>query len=92
MALGIKHLDSITCRDVNLSQGDTLLLYTDGIVEAYNSTKKEYYTAQRLIKLMQKSNLETSQILVDSIFSELFLFSGKKELDDDAALLAIRFP
>lgn len=89
MALGIKHLDNISCKDINLSRGDTLLLYTDGIVEAYNSKKKEYYTVQRLIELMQKSNRESSQILVDDIVSELFLFSEKKELDDDAALLAI---
>lgn len=91
MALGIKPLDKIICKDMSLTQGDSILLYTDGIVEAYNSQRKEYYTMQRLIELLQKSNRKNSRALVDDIVSELFLFSEKKELDDDAALLAIKF-
>lgn len=89
MALGIKSLQDVTCRNVNLDLGDTILLYTDGIVEAYNSKKNEYYSLQKLIELLQSQNRENSQSLVDDIFSELFLFTEKKELDDDAALLAI---
>lgn len=89
MALGIKYLDNIICKDINLAKGDSLLLYTDGIVEAYNSKSKEYYTLQRLIELMKKNNRENSQALVEDVVSDLFLFSEKKELDDDAALLAI---
>lgn len=89
MALGIKYLNEISCRNIELYLGDTLLLYTDGIVEAYNSKKNEYYTVQRLIELLQSQNRENSQSLIDEIFSELFLFSEKKDLDDDAALLAV---
>lgn len=89
MALGIKYLHDISCKSIELQLEDTILLYTDGIVEAYNSRKNQYYTIERLIELLQDRNRESSQSLIDDIFSELFLFSEKKDLDDDAALLAI---
>lgn len=89
MALGIKYLNEISCKSIKLQLEDTILLYTDGIVEAYNVKRNEYYTVNRLIELLQNRNRESSQSLIDDIFSELFLFSEKKALNDDAALLAV---
>lgn len=89
IALGIKSLHDISCHSIELQRGDTILLYTDGIVEAYNPKKNEYYTVQSLIELLQSRNRESSQSLIDDIFSELFLFSEKKHLEDDAALLVV---
>lgn len=89
IALGIKSLNDISCHSIELQRGDTILLYTDGIVEAYNPKKNEYYTVQSLIELLQSRNRESSQSLIDDIFSELFLFSEKKHLEDDAALLVV---
>lgn len=89
IALGIKSLHDINYDTIELQRGDTILLYTDGIVEAYNPKKNEYYTVQSLIELLQSRNRESSQSLIDDIFSELFLFSEKKHLEDDAALLVV---
>ncbi len=77
-------------REVNLSSGDILVLYTDGITEAINSADEMFGTT-RLISLI-KEGTETISVsdLADKIINAVNVFSGKMPQFDDITLLIVK--
>lgn len=75
---------------IQLSPGDTLILYTDGITEAMNSTRELYgeeALQNGLTTLSEKSPADILSGIVDNVK----VFSGSYEQSDDITLLALRF-
>lgn len=71
-------------RTITLSPGTRLLLYTDGITEAMDSTEQEYGPA-RLIKHFLRP-----EACVESLIAEVQRFSAGADRADDATALLIR--
>jgi sigma-B regulation protein RsbU (phosphoserine phosphatase) len=71
-------------RSITLDPGTQLLLYTDGITEAMNSTEEEYGPA-RLIE-----HFLDPQACVDGLIAEVQRFGGESERSDDATAVLIR--
>ena len=71
-------------RTITLDPGTQLLLYTDGITEAMNSTEEEYGPA-RLIE-----HFLDPQACVDGLIAEVQRFGGESERRDDATAVLIR--
>lgn len=72
-----------------LSPGDTLLLYTDGVTEARRSDGTflgEYGLRDRIVRHIH----EPIEELPEAFISEIFAFTGNV-LEDDVAFLAVRF-
>ncbi|MGW7530240.1 PP2C family protein-serine/threonine phosphatase [Streptomyces sp. NPDC054783] len=67
-----------------LETGDTLLLYTDGVIEARSPTGAFYPLAERVAALSGSS----PDALLHHIHRDLLAYTGE-QLDDDAALLVI---
>jgi serine phosphatase RsbU (regulator of sigma subunit) len=82
--------DSEYRRDVvTLCQGDVLLLYTDGVVEAESSTGEEY--SEKLLATIVSSNpQENAEELVESIYSSVTQFRGTTPQADDMTLLVLK--
>jgi len=74
---------------IQLEQGETLLLFTDGVTEAMNSQFEEF-GEQRLSKTIQDANFNNCQELIDVIKSDLSDFVGQTEQSDDITMLAIK--
>ena len=73
---------------VEFKSGDTLLLSSDGLVEAHNS-KREMFGVPRLKELMAGFNGGTS--LIEHLMEELNTFTGDNyEQEDDITLLEIK--
>jgi len=73
-----------------LEQGDLLMLYSDGVVEAANA-KGEEFGEQRLVAAVESNiHAEPSQIR-DRILRAVREFTGSDVLADDQTLLAIRY-
>jgi len=70
-----------------LRPGDTLVLYTDGITESYNSDD-EQFGEQRLIEALQRHCGQSSQCLLDSIVAEVQSFSPHEQHDDITLIIA----
>lgn len=69
---------------ISLEEGDQVLFYTDGVIEAQNE-KKEEFGENRLRRIVRKDNNE----LLDYILDEVESFrSGPQE--DDICLLSLR--
>jgi len=71
-----------------LAAGDTLLLYTDGLVDVADATGQLYGEDRLLAALRQHASLPTAQ-LFDTILKEIRDFAGAPEFSDDVCLLGM---
>ncbi len=73
--------------EAQLSPGDRLVMFTDGVVEATNSQDEEF-GERRLIRLLLESRTATAQGLQMKILNAAAEFTGG-EFQDDATLLVV---
>lgn len=74
---------------VELSKGDVLILYTDGITEAQNE-KEEFYDEKRLYKLIKREKTTSAKELRDLIIEDVRTFVGDALQYDDMTLVVIK--
>ncbi len=89
IALGVMPLEEVETQNLLMKDGDTLLLYTDGVVEAHDP-ENQLFGKKRLIEVIKKEGRHSAEELSDSIVREVRSFSNGKELYDDLTLLILR--
>ncbi|HEX5413341.1 MAG TPA: SpoIIE family protein phosphatase [Terriglobia bacterium] len=77
--------------ETTLSPGDTLLLYTDGVTEAANSSGEEFGESRLLETLCSHRKLN-AQPLLDSVIQAVQQFSSEKQADDITLVVARCLP
>ena len=84
MALGVLEDDEFEHTSVNYSvtEQDRLIVFTDGVVEAFNS-EREMFGYDRLIDLLNNPDVDC----LDKIIEPLNEFRGEAERDDDISIL-----
>ncbi len=90
IALGIFEDFKFTANQIKIKPGDKILLYTDGITEAFNEAG-EQFSEERLLEIMNNSKSETSEQLVMNIRQEIKKFVKNAEQSDDITILAVSF-
>lgn len=85
-ALGAIQLEDHTC---TLNEGDGLLLYTDGVSEAFNLTD-QMYGVSRLKSLLVATVGQTTDHILQAIEDDLVAFRQGAPVSDDTTLLALR--
>ena len=70
-------------------KGDTLVLYTDGLVEAMNKNEDEF-EFDRLKEILKKHHTENSKTLLNRIFKQVKKHIGSNPMEDDFTLLVSR--
>ena len=90
IALGIFNNFEFKINHSKIKPGDQILLYTDGITEAFNPDE-ELFSEERLLDIMSKSKKSTSQQLVTNIRKEIKKFTKDAEQSDDITILAVTF-
>jgi sigma-B regulation protein RsbU (phosphoserine phosphatase) len=71
-----------------LERGDCLLLYTDGVTEAFN-LQDQMYGSQRLIKILNTVIGKPAFEVIQTLEADLDIFLGEAPLSDDTTILAI---
>ncbi len=74
---------------IALHPGDLIILFTDGIIEARNSTMEEF-TFERLQEIVQRLRRTDSRLIVETLVSQVKAFTGGK-IEDDYSILVIKF-
>jgi sigma-B regulation protein RsbU (phosphoserine phosphatase) len=75
---------------LKLHPGDTLLFYTDGVVEAMNPAR-ELYGFERLETLVRTLAVDLSpQALIEAVLADVTRFAGPAEQHDDITLVAVK--
>lgn len=90
LVLGAMEDTVFSTEELVLQPGDTLLLYTDGIVEAINE-EGGFYGESKLLDEANALRNKKSQQIVNSLEKSVFSFAGKAEQADDITILALRY-
>ncbi|MCB0120253.1 MAG: SpoIIE family protein phosphatase, partial [Anaerolineales bacterium] len=89
IALGVTEQPNIEERTLTVAVGDTLLLYTDGLTEAF-SPSGELFGEVRLVDVMASLTASTAEEAIESIEACLNEFIDPLPLGDDLTMMAIR--
>ena len=73
----------------SLQQGDTIIIYTDGLTEARN-VKEEEFGEDRLTELIKSHPIYSAEDLLQRIKDGYFDFTGRAEPHDDLTCMVIR--
>jgi|GEM_PF-4096418 len=74
---------------LQLNPGDVVVLYTDGVTEAWNK-HKEPYGLDRMVALIQKNHQKTAKEIKDAVIADLRDYIGGRKIDDDITLVVIK--
>jgi sigma-B regulation protein RsbU (phosphoserine phosphatase) len=88
LPLGITDDYDIQTGSISLGRGDTLVLYTDGITEAFDAAREQFGLAQLDEALVGCSG--EPECVVDSVHKALFRHTRSLGRDDDQTIVAIR--
>jgi sigma-B regulation protein RsbU (phosphoserine phosphatase) len=89
MALGVDESARWRQREVRLVPGDFLVLYTDGITEAQNSSGA-FFGEDRVLEAALSKAGSSAQVIQDAILAEVHRFTGNLPRQDDVALIVLR--
>jgi sigma-B regulation protein RsbU (phosphoserine phosphatase) len=88
IALGALPNIHLEQKQVVLYPGDCLVLYTDGVTEAFNS-QDNMYGEERLKKVLQSQAGKTASHVLAALEADLEKFRANAPLSDDTTILAI---
>jgi serine phosphatase RsbU (regulator of sigma subunit) len=89
MPLGLMPGSTYEEHDVALDFGDTLLFYSDGVVEAHDSARR-MFDSDRLAAVTSESPADGS-VMIQRILDSLYQFTGRNwEQEDDLTLLTLQ--
>ena len=74
-------------REIQLSSGDRLVLFTDGVTEVRNASGEEF-GEKRLRELVAREHRRDAARLQSTIMNKVSEFCGD-QFDDDAALMVV---
>jgi predicted ATPase/serine phosphatase RsbU (regulator of sigma subunit)/serine/threonine protein kinase len=74
---------------VPLNAGDVVVLYTDGITEAFNMEKKEY-GLERLCEITRQNWQKTAHEIQQAVIDDVRQFIGEQKVFDDITLLVLK--
>ena len=88
-AIGLAEVFRPRTESVQLSKGDSLLLYTDGVTEVLN-TRNEQFGQDRLAELFLKSTHLTAPHILQTVLRQTSAFGDNRSLADDLTMVALK--
>ncbi len=89
LPLGVFSEGDYVSHTLRLAPGDTLVLYTDGVSEAFNPSRQQY-GIDRLAGLLEKHRGLSPKELVDAVQEDVKQFCSGGAKTDDVTVMALR--
>ena len=90
LPLGAMDIDTYKLETIQLQDGDTLFLYTDGVTESMNERNEELGD-QETLRCISKHTTDTVQEKVDALYNRIQQHAAGTEQSDDITMLCIRY-
>lgn len=90
MLLGVIRGNDYNDREIRLDDGDMVFLYTDGVIEAFDTDGNEF-TSQRLAKVLGWHGWHTPDKLIGAVLDAVRAFERGAVQTDDITCVAVRF-
>ncbi len=74
---------------ITLDEGDTLLMYTDGVVELTDGNLTEFGET-RLARVLSEAATGTAAEIVSALLERTRAYSGRTRYDDDFTLVVVK--
>ena len=74
---------------LQLEQGDTLVMFTDGVTEAMDTAYKEFGD-ERLDSILRQQSGANSQQIIEAVKAGIKAFVGEAEQSDDITMLVVK--
>lgn len=81
--------DFIATACVQLNPSDVVVLYTDGITEAYDINKKQY-TLGRLIDVVRQNSARSASEIQQAVIDDVKRHIGEQQVYDDITLVVLK--
>jgi len=89
MGLGVLDEINVETKQIDLSSGDILVMFTDGVTEAIN-IKKEEFGVDRLSSLLRKHRNDNTQDVIKKIEQEIETFVAGEPQYDDITIMVLK--
>lgn len=89
MIIGVKEDVEFIEQEIELINGDVILFYTDGLVEATNPQGDLFGTKRIFECLIKFKHLQTNDI-IESLYSEIRSFTNQESLQDDISIIVLK--
>ena len=89
LPFGVLREATFVAASIDLQPGDTLVLFTDGVVEAFNSSGEEFTDARWLHLIRDLPNL-SAQATLQYLMQQVGQFVGATRQSDDITCLVLR--
>lgn len=90
LAIGLVDDFAYVKESLQLSKGSRLLLYTDGVTEAEDIDKNQYGEDRLLEFIRNISGTDSSQDVIDNLFTSVKEFTGENAQNDDITALTVK--
>jgi stage II sporulation SpoE-like protein len=90
--LGVRGELQVESRTARLSPGDTLFLFSDGLVEARREGSEEQFGFERLEASLARHAGRGVEGLRDGVLADVTRFTGNAPREDDQTVLVLRLP
>jgi serine phosphatase RsbU (regulator of sigma subunit)/pSer/pThr/pTyr-binding forkhead associated (FHA) protein len=75
---------------IQLSPGDVVVAFSDGVTEAFNEAGEEF-TDERLVACLQAKRGQSPEAMLEGILAEVRAFSGNAMPSDDVTIVVVRY-
>ncbi|MEG4121181.1 AAA family ATPase [Microcoleus sp. N9_B4] len=89
IALEADIADFIASTEIQLNSGDVVILYTDGITEAFNM-KKNQYGIEPLIEVVVRNREQSAAEIKEAVIDDVRRYIGEQKVFDDITLVVIK--
>jgi sigma-B regulation protein RsbU (phosphoserine phosphatase) len=76
--------------ELRLQTGDTVILYTDGIIEAENEAEEMYGTERLLSLVTDMDPAASAEDFIQAILQDVAQFAGSAEQYDDMTVVVLK--
>jgi sigma-B regulation protein RsbU (phosphoserine phosphatase) len=87
--LGIVAMAPYAEQRINLSRGDLLVLYSDGVTEANNADYDEF-GEERFIEVLRRNRLQPAEAIAEAVTNALTAFAAGAPPADDITLVVAK--
>jgi serine phosphatase RsbU (regulator of sigma subunit)/pSer/pThr/pTyr-binding forkhead associated (FHA) protein len=74
---------------LQIDKGDMIILYTDGVTEAFNK-EREQYQLESLVESSERHAHKSAQECLNGIFDDVMVFAAKAPQSDDITLVTLK--
>ena len=89
LPLGVLEEEDYSVNEVQINPGDAMVIFSDGVVEAKNTSGEEYSEA-KLGRFLLKNSTGSAKIILEELFSSLKDFSQSQPQYDDITIVVLK--